>query len=47
MFTENMTSYHAWLQNLASGPVDNARVRLESWTGGFDKPGRIIDGVFK
>lgn len=40
-------SLHAVIQSQAAGAINNLRVRVETWNGGFYPPGRLIDGAFK
>ncbi len=34
-------------ENGASGAVQNLRFRLETWGGGFEPPGRLVQGKFR
>ena len=40
-------SQHAVLLSQANGPINGLRLKVETWTGGFYPPGRLVDGWFK
>lgn len=36
----------AVLQSVARGPVEGLTLRVDTWCGGIDSPGRLVDGAF-
>lgn len=43
----NVLTQYSMLKNTASGPVTNFRFRVDTWGGGFEPPGRLVQGSFK